>query len=110
MVYGLCGQRSMGDDLHDVASVGIWTHQINLSLHPCTTGGDCETSIEHYLCQIALATFYTSCPRIGQTSFYAEAKHVSSTVAYRGGLPISAEHEYPPRQSRRAIDNDGAVS
>jgi hypothetical protein len=30
-----------------------------------------------------------------QTSIYAEAKHVSSTVAYRGGLPISAEHEIP---------------
>jgi hypothetical protein len=32
---------------------------------------------------------------MGQTSSYAKAKCVSSTVAYHGGLPISAEHEIP---------------
>lgn len=60
------------------------------SLHR-RTGEGFGKSIELPWRQTSLFMFYTSYGRIGQTLSYAEARHISPTVAYHDGLPISAE-------------------
>lgn len=90
-VHGLCGHGSMEDDLHDVARHLCVLDQV------CTlarrTRGDFVISIELRWLWLGVIVFYTLCRRTGQTSLYAEARNDSSTVAYLGGLPISAKHE-----------------